>query len=160
MRQKLLPLLFSLVAALGMYFGYKLQKSGPGELVSSHAADQLGLITEVHNLVRTNYFGDLDTGQYVESVVSQLTSDLDAYSGYIRPDDIGGFKHAIEGNYRGLGFDFITMDDSIVVIDVITNSPAEKAGLQRGDIILGLKNSVDPYNGNKEMLNRTHPALT
>ncbi len=154
MRQKLLPLLFSLAAAIGMFFGYKLQKSGPDELVSSHYSDQLGLISEVHNLVRTNYFGDLDTSQYVESVISQLTSDLDAYSGYIRPINVGGFRHAIEGNYRGLGFDFITMDDSLVVIEVISNSPAEKAGLQRGDIILELKNPINIYTGNKEMLNQ------
>lgn len=154
MRQKILPLLFSLVAALGMFCGYKLQKSAPDELVSSHDSDQLSLISEVHNLVRANYFGDLDTGQYIESVVSQLTSNLDDYSGYIKPVDVGGFKHAIEGNYLGLGFDFINMNDSIVVIDIITNSPAEKAGLKRGDIILELKNPVDIYNGNKEMLNQ------
>ena len=154
MRQKPLPLLFSLAAAIGMFFGYKLQKSGPDELVSSHNSDQLGLISEVHNLVRNNYFGDLDTGQYVESVISQLASELDAYSGYIRPIDVDGFRHAIEGNYRGLGFDFITMDDSLVVIEVIANSPAEKADLQRGDIILELKNPNDIYKGSKEMLNQ------
>lgn len=143
MRQKLLPLVLSLVAAFGMYFGYQLHKSFSTGLVYSHPKDELSRINEVHSIIRSNYYGDFDTAQYVESVIIESTNNLDPYSSYIAPNDLLGFNHVIHGDYRGLGFDFISLNDSIIVIDVLVHSPAAKAGIVRGDVLVSVNSGTE-----------------
>ena len=128
----------ALVAAIGMIFGYKMHESNSAGLIEQYAEDDLGSVEETLRLIRSNYYGELDTADYVNDILLNAVKSLDPYSSYVPPKDLADFHQAISNNYVGYGFDFITYSDSLIVTDVIDASPADRADIRRGDVIIGL----------------------
>ncbi len=140
------PLILALVAAIGMILGYKMHEANSADLVQQYTDDELSSVEESLRLIRANYYGDIDTASYVNNILSKAVETLDPYSSYVPPQGLAGFHHAISNKYVGYGFDFITYRDSLVVTEVVVGSPAEGAGLNRGDVIVGLNGNqlTDP----------------
>ncbi len=128
----------ALVAAIGMIFGYKMHESNSAGLIEQYAEDDIGSVEETLRLIRSNYYGELDTADYVNDILLNAVKSLDPFSSYVPPKDLADFYHAISNNYVGYGFDFITYNDSLIVTDVVDASPADGAGIRRGDVIMGL----------------------
>jgi len=142
----------SLVAAIGMIFGYKMHKSNPVGFIEQYADDDLSTVEETLRLIRSNYYGEIDTTDYFNEVLNSAVSHLDPYSSYIPPQDLAGFQHAISRTYVGYGFDFISYRDSMIVTEVIEASPAHRANLHRGDVIISLNGQQ--YSEPSEMIER------
>ena len=64
---------------------------------------------------------------------------LDEYSTYLTPDQLGEIYSQIEGNFVGLGVELKADDGSLLLVHVISGSPAEQAGLQAGDRITAVE---------------------
>ena len=153
--QVFLPLIIALVAAIGMLFGYKMNdKTNSADLIEQYADDDLSSVEESLRLIRANYYGELDTANYVNDILLNAVKGLDSYSSYVPPQDLADFHHAISNNYVGYGFDYVTYRDSVVVTDVIENSPADRANINRGDIILGFDG--EPFFDPSEIINRLY----
>ncbi|MBN2063203.1 MAG: PDZ domain-containing protein [Sedimentisphaerales bacterium] len=81
------------------------------------------------------------TWPILESVIS-LCNNLDQYSRYIEPDEYADIESSANGIYFGLGTDLLfRQDDYPVIYDILSGSPAEKAGLKPGDIVLTVDNN-------------------
>lgn len=65
---------------------------------------------------------------------------LDEYSAFLSGDQLNDVYSQIKGNYVGLGIDLKAHERSPLIVNVITGSPAEKAGLKPGDRILSINN--------------------
>lgn len=63
---------------------------------------------------------------------------LDEYSAFLSPSQLDELFSQIEGNFVGLGVEIKTEDDALRIVDVIPGSPAEKIGLRRNDLIVGV----------------------
>jgi carboxyl-terminal processing protease len=61
---------------------------------------------------------------------------LDAYSAYLTSDQLTDVYSQIEGNFVGLGIELKAADKSLLIVKVITGSPAERAGIKAGDRIV------------------------
>ncbi len=66
------------------------------------------------------------------------TNALDPYSTYLTPDQLNEVYAQIEGNFVGLGLELKVQDGDLVIIRVITGSPAEEAGVRPQDKILAI----------------------
>jgi carboxyl-terminal processing protease len=66
------------------------------------------------------------------------TNSLDPYSAYLTPDQLTEVYSQIEGNFVGLGVELKAHAGSLVIVRVITGSPAERAGVRSGDRILAV----------------------
>ena len=153
--QVFLPLIIALVAAIGMIFGYKMHdETNSADLIEHYAEDDLSSVEESLRLIRANYYGELDTSNYVNDILLNAVKRLDSYSSYVPPQDLTDFHHAISNNYVGYGFDYVTYRDSVVVTDVIENSPADLANINRGDIIFGLEG--EQFSDPSEIIYRLH----
>jgi len=64
------------------------------------------------------------------------TNALDPYSSYLTPDQLNEVYAQIEGNFVGLGVELKAKDGGLVIVRVISGSPAEEAGVRAGDRIL------------------------
>lgn len=64
----------------------------------------------------------------------------DPYSNYLDPKETKNFNDSIQGSFEGIGTEIGKRDGNIVVIAPIKNTPAEKAGLKPGDIVLKIDN--------------------
>ncbi len=64
------------------------------------------------------------------------TTGLDAYSTFLTADQLNEVYSQIEGNFVGLGVELKASDRALLILKVITGSPAEKAGIHAGDRIV------------------------
>jgi carboxyl-terminal processing protease len=67
--------------------------------------------------------------------VSGATGGLDEYSAYLTSDQLSDVYSQIEGNFVGLGIELKAQDNALLIVKVITGSPAEASGIRAGDKI-------------------------
>ncbi len=95
------------------------------------------------NLFRelNNYYVDpLEPGRLVKTGVDAMLADLDPYTNYITESDVEDYRFATTGKYGGIGANMQRKGDEIYVGDVFENSPALRAGLHPGDVVLEIDN--------------------
>ncbi|MBN2296690.1 MAG: S41 family peptidase [Pirellulales bacterium] len=66
------------------------------------------------------------------------TNSLDVYSAYLTPDQLAEVYSQIEGNFVGLGIELRMDNNELVIVRVISGSPAQKAGIRDGDRIVAV----------------------
>ena len=92
-----------------------------------------------------NYYGDVDKTKLVDSAIAGMLSTLDKNSTYVGGSDTN-FSIYLEGSYEGTGIQvFNDEDNNVVIYSVFEGTPASKAGLKAGDIIIKL-NDKDTTN--------------
>lgn len=82
------------------------------------------------------YVDETQPGQLVEKGIEGMLESLDPYTTYIPETDIEDYRFMTTGQYGGIGALIRTKEELVVVAEPYENSPALKAGLQAGDIIL------------------------
>jgi carboxyl-terminal processing protease len=100
--------------------------------------DDLRTFTDVFNQVRRNYVESVDDRTLLESAIRGMLSELDPHSAYISGDDYRDLRDSSEGHYEGIGVDVEPRDGRIVVISVINDGPADRAGINPGDTITAI----------------------
>ena len=90
-----------------------------------------------YQYIMDNYYGDIDSETLMDGALSGMLEVLgDDYSTVI---DEQSFDAQLQGNYEGLGVQIYKANDgNIYVLSVFENSPAEKAGILVGDIIVSI----------------------
>ncbi len=84
-------------------------------------------------------FEDIDKQTLVYGAVKGLTNALgDPNTVFFTPSESKRFGEDISGSFSGIGIEISIRDDQLVVVAPLAKSPAEKAGLQAGDIILAI----------------------
>lgn len=85
------------------------------------------------------YFGkDIDNldERLTDQAISGITNNKeDTHTEYMTADEMKDFTNSINRNYVGIGVEFINTDGKAIIDKVFRDSPAEKAGVQAGDII-------------------------
>ena len=86
-----------------------------------------------------NYYGEIDEKVLTESAIKAILENLgDPFSNFIDPTDTN-FDARLDGSFRGIGVEIRLNEENNIRVDkVFENSPAEKAGLKTGDIILSI----------------------
>lgn len=92
---------------------------------------------EVKQMLEKYYYGDIDEDLLVEGAIKGLTESLnDPYTVFMNKEEYDEFNTSTEGAYVGVGLQVGVKNEKIVVISVFDNSPAEKAGIIPGDVII------------------------
>jgi carboxyl-terminal processing protease len=81
---------------------------------------------------------DIAPAAVVLEYLCGATNALDAYSAYLTPDQLNEVYAQIEGNFVGLGVELKAKDHTLMIVRVISGSPAEEAGVHGGDRILAV----------------------
>ena len=77
----------------------------------------------------------------MEGAVQGLVDSLgDPYSVYFTPEENKSFREAIDGNFEGVGMEVGIADGLLTVVSPLKNTPAERAGVMPGDIIVEIDN--------------------
>ncbi|HSC86278.1 MAG TPA: S41 family peptidase [Polyangiaceae bacterium] len=100
--------------------------------------DELG---ESIAAVEENYFEPVDSTELLEGAVRGMVAGLDPHSNYFSPEDLAIFEGDTSGRFGGIGVEVDFNGDEIVVIAPIEGSPAARAGIQSGDVIVGIDGS-------------------
>ncbi len=95
---------------------------------------------DVWKLVKDNYYKQpvSDKALYYGAIRGMVAAAGDPYTMYFDPEASKGFKSMLSGTFSGIGAELGSKDGMVVVVAPLADSPAEKAGLAEGDIILSV----------------------
>lgn len=111
----------------GALFGQATQKS--------NVYRYLSIFSEVFELVRSNYVEDVGSEKLMEGAFSGVTDAIDEFSYYVPPAQMAAYKGFTDVEDNGLGLIVTKRFGYAYVIAPVAGSPAEKAGIERGDFI-------------------------
>lgn len=110
--------------------------SEPAHAAATDTYRQLNLFGDVFERVRTDYVEEPDDAKLIESAINGMLSSLDPHSSYMSPKSFRDMQVQTRGEFGGLGIE-VTMEDGLVkVVSPIDDTPAYKAGVLAGDLIV------------------------
>ncbi|VAW46606.1 Carboxyl-terminal protease [hydrothermal vent metagenome] len=93
---------------------------------------------EVFERVSHDYVDEVDDKKLLEGAISGMLSSLDPHSAYLPPKDYKEMEEHTTGKFGGLGMEVGMEDGFVKVISPIDDTPAQKAGIKAGDLIIKL----------------------
>lgn len=119
----------------------------PGTRVPGAFADLEAAATVVHD----NYYylptdpgarDALDNRMREQAITGALSSLGDSYTRYLPPDESATAQEDLDGRYGGIGVDLAFGEDIVIIANVIPDTPADEAGIQRGDVLEDVDGTV------------------
>ncbi|HMK26820.1 MAG TPA: S41 family peptidase [Chitinophagaceae bacterium] len=136
-----LPLIFSFILIAGMFLGYELSKP-PGGKNDFFASNNRNSLQRALDLIKLKYVDSVQIDSLEGKAIQEMMNELDPHSVYLPPVDLKEANEDLAGNFEGIGVEFNLFNDTVNVAFVIHNGPSEKAGLQIGDKILKVNDSL------------------
>lgn len=107
--------------------------------------DDLRKFTEVFERIRKTYVEEVDDRTLLNNAIKGMLSGLDPHSAYLEPQAFSELEESTSGAFGGLGIEIGQENGFIKVITPIDDTPATRAGIQAGDLIIKLDD--DPVKG-------------
>ncbi|MDC0390963.1 S41 family peptidase [Candidatus Thioglobus sp.] len=96
----------------------------------------LEAFTVVFSDIKQLYVDDVENKELFNNAIKGMVSGLDPHSVYLEPKEQKSLMESASGKFGGLGIVISKKDDGIQVISPIDDTPAYKAGIQAGDLII------------------------
>lgn len=110
-------------------------------------AKQIEIFTNLYKEVNMNYVDEVNPSELMNTAIEAMLNDLDPYTVYWDEQQIQNARIQNSGSYTGIGAEIITTSESILIKNLVKDSPADKAGLKIGDEIIQIGNiDVSDYN--------------
>lgn len=142
MKKTLLCIFFCLPAALGAGIGLATEDepvaASPTGAEARLPLEELQLFAQIFDQVRRSYVEDIDDRTLLEKAITGLLGELDPHSAFLQQESYEELREHTSGEFGGLGIE-VGLDRGYVrVISPIDGTPAARAGLRPGDLILQL----------------------
>jgi carboxyl-terminal processing protease len=100
--------------------------------------EDLRAFTEVFGKVKTDYVETVDDKDLLENAIKGMLAGLDPHSSYLNREEFKEMRIGTDGKFGGLGIEVSMENGFVKVIAPIDDTPAQRAGIKAGDIIVRL----------------------
>lgn len=119
-------------------------------VLPSLAADDTGqgvsIVQEIIDYINKNYINPTNVDDLTQDAIKGVIDSLnDPYTEYLSPEMLEQFSSSLENQFTGIGVEIQIVPPYPVITNVITDSPAQKAGLKKDDLIIAV-DGVDTTN--------------
>ena len=98
---------------------------------------------QIAEIATTNLYVDsVDEQKLLEDAIRGMLEKLDPHSTYSNAKEVKQMNEPLNGNFEGIGVQFNMVDDTLMVIQPVTNGPSEKVGIIAGDRIVSVNDSA------------------
>lgn len=87
-------------------------------------------------LITAFYVDSVNTHELAEEAIIAMLEKLDPHSVYIPAEEVKAMNEPLDGNFEGIGIEFMILKDTLLVVSTIPGGPSEKVGMMAGDRIL------------------------
>ncbi len=112
--------------------------SGQTELKPRLPLDELRMFVEAFSRISDAYVEEIDDRTLLENAIKGMLAQLDPHSAYLDQESLTGLQETTSGNYGGLGIEIDMEDGFVNVIAPMDDTPASRAGIESGDLIIQL----------------------
>jgi carboxyl-terminal processing protease len=137
-----MPLLFSIVLATGMVFGFNLRDTLRNKRDIATVIERNDRLEEIIDLINAKYVDSVNSNLLYKDAVTGILNPLDPHTVYIPAEELQGVNDDLEGGFSGIGVEFSIIRDTIRVTSVIENGPAGRAGVEIGDQLIKVGDSL------------------
>ncbi len=138
--------LTSLAFAIAIVIGSPLAQAAEVKVVPAAAPvapakaplplEELRTFAEVMDRIKAAYVEPVDDKTLLENAIKGMLSNLDPHSAYLGPEDFLELQESTSGEFGGLGIEVGVEDGFVKVVSPIDDTPASKAGIEAGDLIV------------------------
>ncbi|MCS7083434.1 MAG: S41 family peptidase [Aquificaceae bacterium] len=132
MRKLKLPALFVVVFIIGFILG----SSNTSHAQREDEFRYFRLLSDVLRLVKENYVENVSNKELIYGALNGVMKSLDPFSSFFTPEQYNEFRQETAGEFGGVGIELGMEKSRPVVISPIEGTPAFKAGVRSGDVIL------------------------
>ncbi len=100
--------------------------------------EDIRTFVSVFRTIKDAYVEPMDDSKLMQAAIRGMLSQLDPHSQYLEPKELQQWDEDISGVYGGLGIEVLMVDGFLRVIAPIDDTPAARAGVKAGDIILAI----------------------
>lgn len=101
--------------------------------------DEIRRYVAVYNAIKQAYVDPVDDKKLMQSAIHGLLLDLDPHSTYFDKEDAQAFDEQASGAYDGIGVELLQQqDNTLKVVSPIDDTPAARAGIRAGDVIIAI----------------------
>ena len=104
-------------------------------ILDDELLENISLLSEVLARIQQNHLDSPDSKPLLYGAIRGMLRTLDPYSQFLPPENYKDFRTESRGTYGGLGMEIGIRDNRLTIISPFKGTPADKAGLQSGDII-------------------------
>ncbi|MFC3609390.1 S41 family peptidase [Stutzerimonas tarimensis] len=108
---------------------------GPGQKAPL-PLDELRTFAEVMDRIKAAYVEPIDDKTLLENAIKGMLGNLDPHSAYLEPQAFSELQESTSGEFGGLGIEVGLEDGFLQVISPIDDTPASRAGVEAGDLII------------------------
>ena len=138
---RMMPLIMAICVVAGILIGtfYANHFSGNRLSIINFSSNKLNNLLHV---VDDQYVDTVDINELVENAMPKILSELDPHSVYISAKNVQAANDELKGSFSGVGIEFNIRQDTLRVLNVIANGPAERAGVIAGDKIVSVNDTL------------------
>lgn len=102
----------------------------------------LDIFNSVYKELQVFYVDSIDAEKSINTAINAMLNDIDPYTEYIPAKDQDAFKTMTTGEYGGIGSYIMERDGKVYISEPYEGSPAQRAGLKAGDLIVKIDNDT------------------
>ena len=138
MRSKLQQLsLIALGICVGVMISLNFSAVAQRDVLRPLPVEELRAFTEVFGRIKADYVEPVEDKKLITEAITGMLAGLDPHSAYLDQDAFRELQVGTQGEFGGLGIE-VGMEDGCQVVSPIDDSPASRAGIKSGDLIVKL----------------------
>jgi len=121
---------------LALAHGVMADRRGAEQAAAEVPLEELRVFTDVFARVKSDYVEPVEDGTLIENAIRGMLAGLDPHSAYLGPDEFKELQIGTRGEFGGLGIEVSMEDGFVKVVAPIDDTPAQRAGIRAGDLII------------------------
>jgi carboxyl-terminal processing protease len=109
---------------------------GDVDAAANQDYEELETFTNVLAIIKKHYVEEVTTKQLVDGAIDGMLTGLDPHSAYLTPELYRELQVETKGAFGGLGIEITQRNGMLTIVTPIEDTPAWRAGLKSGDVIL------------------------
>lgn len=140
----ILPTIIACSIALGILLGGKVFRNDrtrnmQGQSLMSRNNNKIDMLL---SLINNTYVDSVSTDSLIENAIPLIVDELDPHSSYLTKAEVLEANEIYDAQFDGIGVTFNMLTDTVIVLNVISGGPSADAGIQSGDRIITVNDSI------------------